>query len=57
MRRFIVYVCLAVVLAAALAPLSSGLPWAILNPVLLFVAFVIVAALVRELERSSPLIA
>jgi hypothetical protein len=50
MRRLMIYVCLAVVLAAALTPLTSALPWAILNPVLLFFGLVVAITLVFELQ-------
>jgi len=53
MRRLLLIVCIAAILAAALSPLSSGLLWVILVPVWFFVASTVAVALVRELEPRA----
>lgn len=57
MRRLMIYVCLAVVLAAALTPFTSTLAWAVLNPVLLFFALVVAITLAFEFgpRHAQPL--
>jgi hypothetical protein len=53
-RRLVALLCLAVVLCAALLPGASGLFCAVLVPLLLFVAAVIVFSKRREIADSAP---
>jgi hypothetical protein len=55
-RRFVVFLCLALVLLAAVTPAASGLFYAILVPLWLFVAFILAVPLRREAEVSKPLL-
>ena len=53
LHRLVALVCLAAVLLAALTPAPSGLFWAILLPLLLFVAAIIIAPIGRERECGN----
>ncbi len=52
-RRLIAFLCLAAVLLAAIAPTASGLFLAILVPLLLFVAAVVIVPIGREPEGGD----
>jgi hypothetical protein len=54
-RRLVAFFCVVAVLLAAIAPVSPGLCWAILVPLLLFVAAVVLAPVSRESENSNVL--
>ena len=53
MHRLVAFGCLLAVLLAALTPVPAGLFFAILLPLLLFVAAVIIAPLCRESECGN----
>ena len=53
MRRLVACLCVVAVLLAAMAPVAPGLCWAILVPLLLFVAAVVLAPVRREFESCS----
>jgi hypothetical protein len=54
-RKSIALVCLAVLLLAALVPVPSGLPFAILAPLWLFFAAVVCVSVVRPVDDRDPL--
>lgn len=54
-RRSIALVCLAAFLLAALVPVASGLPFAILAPLWLFFAAVVCLSLVRPADDRNLL--
>lgn len=53
-RKLFAFICIVAVLAAAMNPLASGLPWAILVPVLLCLAVVELATAVRKFDDFDP---
>ncbi|HET9319675.1 MAG TPA: hypothetical protein VFO27_07860 [Bryobacteraceae bacterium] len=54
-RKSIALVCLAAFLLAALVPVASGLPFAILAPLWLFLAAVVCVSLVRPADDGNSL--
>jgi len=52
-RRLIVFFCLVAVLLAAIAPSSPGVFWAVLVPLLLFVASVVITPISRKSEKNN----
>jgi|CZKR01.1.fsa_nt_gi hypothetical protein len=52
-RRLIAFLCVVAVILAAITPAAPGLLWAILVPLLLFVAAVVIAPISRESENSD----
>jgi hypothetical protein len=52
-RRFVAFFCLVIVLLAALAPSSAGLPLAVLVPLYPFVAIAAILLLVH-VDKQSP---
>jgi len=52
-RRLIAFLCVVAVILAAITPGAPGLLWAILVPLLLFVAAVVIAPIRRESENSD----
>jgi hypothetical protein len=52
-RRLIAFLCVVAVILAATTPAAPGLLWAILVPLLLFVAAVVIAPIRRESEDSD----
>lgn len=52
-RRLIAFLCAVAVILAAITPAAPGLLWAILVPLLLFVAAVVIAPISRESENSD----
>jgi len=53
LHRLIAFACLVAVLLTALTLVPSGLFWAILLPLLLFVAAIIIAPIGRECECGN----
>jgi len=54
-RRSIALFCLAAILIAALIPVASGLPFAVLVPLWIFIAAIVTFSILRTAEDSSPL--
>jgi hypothetical protein len=52
MRRIFVLLCLTAILWVAVHPAASGLAWAILMPVLLFIALLIAFEAIRQPEPT-----
>lgn len=53
-RRSIAFLCLAVLLIAALIPASSGLPLGTLVPLWLFFAAIVALSIRRPIENFNP---
>lgn len=52
-RRLIAFLCVGAVILAAISPAAPGLLWAVLVPLLLFVAVVAIAPISRESENCD----